>query len=109
MKYTCTIGFVFQHIEFLVEDEARSFVALLDGYYRLSYDYHYCLSNQVFSPTVKTWNTLKCYGPLRFVFMCAQMHVLPSLTRVHMSIVSLAVTLPPPLSNGHRLSHMFYN
>lgn len=58
---------VFQHIEFVDEDEAHSFVALLDGYYRLSHDYHYCLSNQVFSPIIKTWNHLKCYGPIRYM------------------------------------------
>ncbi|XP_067941685.1 tyrosine-protein kinase JAK2-like isoform X2 [Watersipora subatra] len=53
-----------QHLELVDVHQARSFVAMLDGYYRLMYDYHYLLSDLVYSPIVKLWNELKCYGPL---------------------------------------------
>lgn len=45
--------------------QARSLAALLDGYYRLMVNYHFSISDQVYSPMVKHWATFKCFGPVR--------------------------------------------
>jgi len=54
-----------QVVEFADRAMALSFVSLLDGYYRLTEDFHHHLCEEVMSPMVSQLKTLHCHGPVR--------------------------------------------
>jgi len=47
-------------------DVANSFVALLDGYYRLTEKWTFNLCKDVFTPSLTKLRTLKCHGPIGY-------------------------------------------
>lgn len=46
-------------------DVAESFVSAMDGLYRLTYDYHYGICDQVTSPRIMHLQTLGCYDHIK--------------------------------------------
>lgn len=49
--------------------EARSFISLLDGYYRLTADAHHYLCHEVAPPRVVLSEANGLHGPMQWVFL----------------------------------------
>ncbi|NXG39953.1 JAK3 kinase, partial [Dromaius novaehollandiae] len=56
-----------QEVEFPTLREARSFVALIDGYYRLTADAHHYFCKEVAPPRLLQDLEDQCHGPIRWV------------------------------------------
>lgn len=54
----------FQELEFPTLSEALSFVALIDGYYRLTTDAHHYLCKEVAPPRLVEAISSRCHGPI---------------------------------------------
>lgn len=54
-------------MEFPTLREARSFVALIDGYYRLTADAHHYFCKEVAPPRLLEDVENQCHGPIRWV------------------------------------------
>lgn len=68
MLFNCMYLYVMQTIDFADRQKAISFISLIDGYYRLQEDYHCHLCKDVESPMLNALRSLRCHGPVRYVF-----------------------------------------
>ena len=56
------------NLSFATENELKSFVSLLDGYYRLSQKWSFSICKDISSPSLTTLKSLKCHGPVGAAF-----------------------------------------
>lgn len=55
-------------LQFAAESHVKSFVSLLDGYYRLSEKWAFSLCKEISTPYLAALKTIKCHGPIGFDF-----------------------------------------
>lgn len=90
-----------QEVEFPTLREARSFVALIDGYYRLTADAHHYFCKEVAPPRLLEDMENQCHGPIRWVLGPPHHHPQPTgdggrnhLGRSHKGIKQRSPTCP---------------
>ena len=54
-------------------EDARSFVSLLDKYYRMMEDYHVHVCNSVISPMIAWMDSAKCHGPVTGIWAVSKL------------------------------------
>jgi Janus kinase 2 len=61
-------------LQFSSESRVKSFVSLLDGYYRLSEKWAFSLCKEISTPYLANLKTLKCHGPIGFDYAQRKMN-----------------------------------